>query len=202
MITIINYESGNIGSISSMLRKINISYQITENVLDIKEANKIILPGVGSYDSAILRLNEKNLFDIIKNKIFDNDTFVLGICLGMQLMCKGSEEGKESGFGYFKKTCKKFDHNNFDTKNTFMGWSNIIQKKKHSILNGISNENKYYFLHSFYYPICEYDTYSVSENGGKFSSIIIKNKTIGTQFHPERSHKFGMKILKNFSELK
>lgn len=201
MITIINYGSGNIGSISNMLKKINIAYRIAEKVSDVENADKIILPGVGSYDSAILKLKEKNLFNTIKNKIFDDDTFILGICLGMQLMCKGSEEGKETGFGYFNNMCKKFNQHKHETRGTFMGWSKITTIKKHKIFKDVTNENKYYFLHSFYYPKCEKDTYGVSENGVEFSSIIIKNRKIGTQFHPERSHNFGMKILKNFSEL-
>ena len=200
MITIVNYESGNVASIANMLKKLTVKHEITDDISKIENANKIILPGVGSYDTAIKKLHQKNLFKIIKKKIFDEEIYILGICLGMQLMCYGSEEGKEKGFGYFNHICQKFKDNE-NTKKTFMGWSKLKVQKPHKIFSDIKEDNRFYFLHSFFYPIEKDETYSITSNGYDFSSVIIKNKKIGAQFHPERSHFFGMKILKNFSNL-
>ena len=201
MIVIINYNTGNVGSISNMIKKVNGKCLITDDNNIISKATKIILPGVGNYGRAIQSLKDKKIFDTLKNKINSNDCYILGICLGMQLLCEGSNESKGEGLGVFKGKCKKFSDESKDSQQTFMGWSNVFKKKDHPLFNNINEKNKFYFLHSYFYPMHEKYTYCYSTNKLEFSTLIIKDKIFGMQFHPERSHSFGQKILENFINL-
>lgn len=201
MIVIIDYGTGNLGSISNMIRKVNGECIVTNDIEKISNASKIILPGVGSYGRAVQALKEKKIFDILRDKMISKDSYILGICLGMQLLCEGSEESKEEGFGVFEGLCKKFSNEPLTPLQTFMGWSKIIKKKNHELFKDINEINRFYFLHSYFYPLHENYTYCYSTNSFKYSAFIVKDKIFGLQFHPERSHHFGKKIFENFINL-
>ena len=197
-IVIIDYNIGNISAIANMLYRIGEKPIITNDHKDIDTSDIIILPGVGSFDRAIKNLKEKNLIDILKKKIKDN-TKILGICLGMQILCNGSEEGNEEGLKVFDVFCKSF--NSPDSAGIFMGWSDIKVVKEKNNFNFL-NESKFYFLHKYYFPFHKDYSIAVSENNFDFSSIVKKNNVFGAQFHPEKSHNYGINFFKNFINLK
>ena len=197
-IVIIDYETGNTSAISNMLKKIGEKPKITDNYNEINNAELIILPGVGSFDSGIKKLEEKNLKDILQKKI-DENTKILGICLGMQILCEGSEEGNKEGLKVFKSICKSFDKNN--SMEVFMGWSDIKFIKNDQEFEFIK-KSKFYFLHKYYLPVVENYTLATSENNFQFSSIVRNKNVYGVQFHPEKSHNYGINFFKNFINLK
>lgn len=197
-IAIIDYNTGNISAISNMLYRIGEKPIITNNHQDIDTSDIIILPGVGSFDRAIKNLQEKNLISILNKKIKDN-TKILGICLGMQILCNGSEEGNEEGLKVFDVFCKSF-HSPYSAS-IFMGWSDIkVVKQKNNF--SFLNESKFYFLHKYYFPFHKDYSIAVSENNFDFSCIVKKNNVFGAQFHPEKSHNYGINFFKNFIDLK
>lgn len=201
MIKLIDYKVGNLNSIGNMLRKIDVDYRIINDIRDLDYDDKIILPGVGSFDTAIKNLKETRFFDEIKNNIYRKNYKLLGICLGMQILCNSSEEGVEKGLGLFDAVCKKFQSkkNNLET---LIGWMSIKKIKKNLLLENLETNNRYYFLHSYYVENNKDFTIATSlKDDFIYSSIIFKKNIYGVQFHPERSHKYGMKILKNFSNL-
>ena len=201
MIKIIDYGTGNIYSISNMLDKIKVKNSIVSSKINLNKNDKIILPGVGSFDKAIKNLKKNGLYEELKHNYIEKNYKILGICLGMQILCRGSEEGNEEGLNYFNSVCKKFiriDHN----QSTTMGWMKIKTKNNDPILSGIDKNSRFYFLHSYYISANEDFTISHANNFQTNYSCIIKNKNIyGIQFHPERSHNYGMKILENFSKI-
>jgi glutamine amidotransferase len=202
MITIIDYGIGNIGSIKNMLKKIGAKSEITSDLNTIEKARKIILPGVGSFDYGMKQLKENNLINILNKKVIDEQTPLLGICLGMQLLSKRSEEGEEAGLGWIDASTIKFVKVTEDLKIPHMGWNTVEKKRESRLLTDLPAESKFYFVHS-YHVKCHVasDIILSSSYGTEFTCAIEKGNVLGVQFHPEKSHKFGMQILKNFSEL-
>ncbi|NOU18346.1 MAG: imidazole glycerol phosphate synthase subunit HisH [Bacteroidales bacterium] len=203
MITIINYGMGNLGSITNMIKRVGFSSEITSDLLKIESASKIILPGVGHFDKAMQNIISLGLLDIIKKKALVDKTPILGICLGMQLMCKNSEEGNEKGIGLINAEVKKFKFsNNILYKVPHMGWNLINISKESPLLFGMNETPRFYFVHS-YYVMCNdiNDVLSTTSYGFDFHSSFAHNNIMGVQFHPEKSHKFGMQLLKNFINL-
>ena len=195
-ISIVDYNTGNCQSILNMIQKLGYESEISSTSETIINSDIIILPGVGSFDRAIYNLNDKKLIETIKFKVNENKSKILGICLGMQILCQSSAEGNEKGLGYFDLSCEDFSK--IRNTNTMMGWSYL---KKSNNANLVSKEDKFYFLHRFFCPVDERFTIAVATNKNiDFSAIIKRNNVFGVQFHPERSHKFGLKFLKNFIE--
>ena len=203
MIVIINYGMGNINSIYHKLQKHTDNIIVTNDKVEIEKANKIILPGVGHFAKGMENIRSLGLIDILNNKVLRENTPIFGICLGMQLMTEGSEEGNAKGLGWIKGNTKlfKFDGINTDLPVPNVGWREIniiIKNEKYS--KGIRSDDKFYFTHS-YYINCEdkNDISSTSYYGFEFVASIKKNNIIGTQFHPEKSHIRGFDILKRFA---
>ena len=203
MIVILAYNMGNVGSVLNMIKKIGYDAKITNNKEEILNAEKIIIPGVGSYNNGIENLKDLNLIDILNKKIMIDKIPVLGICLGMQLMAEGSEEGALSGLGWIKGKFVRFNNNLSNTlKVPHMGWNFINIKKQSKILYNLPENPRFYFVHSYYaLPENNEDILTTTNYGHEFVSSFEKDNIIGVQFHPEKSHKFGMSILKNFIEL-
>lgn len=200
-ITIIDYDMGNVGSILNMINFIGFKAKITNNPKEIMASDKIILPGVGSFDEGIKNLKKNKLIDIINEKVLIKKTPILGICLGFQLMTKSSEEGRLSGLGWLDANTIKFD----STKNRIphMGWNTINIQKNHILLNKLNKkETKFYFVHS-YYVACNNssDILTTTNYGLEFTSSIQKENIFGVQFHPEKSHKYGIQLFNNFLKL-
>ncbi len=202
MITIVNFGLGNIASISNMLNRIGIPSTLATEVGHIKQANKIILPGVGSFDSAVRNLKSNHLIPILKRKVLQDKIPALGICLGMQLLCKSSEEGHQKGLGWIEAECRRFKFAPpSKLKIPCMGWNHIQFNHDNPLFKGLQNP-KFYFVHA-YHAVCQHPANSIAsaEYGYEYTVAIQKDNIYGVQFHPEKSHKYGMQLLKNFSEI-
>ena len=200
MISIIDYGMGNSTSVKKAFDFLNIKCSITSSLDEIKKANKILIPGVGAYDDAIDALHSLNLFDELKELILIDKKPILGICLGMQLLANSSLESKDKkGFGFIDTECKKFDCN---LKVPHVGWNNIEIVNKDSLLfKNIPDNSDFYFVHSYHFDENVAEKSSVVDYGYKFTSSLEKDNIFGLQFHPEKSQKYGLEILKNFGDI-
>jgi glutamine amidotransferase len=190
---------GNLGSISNLLSKIGVKSIITSEIEIVKNSNKIILPGVGSYDNAVKKLSDLDLFNTIIDLAKNENVNILGICLGMQLLGTRSEEGSAYGLNLIPGLVKKFEANK-NIKVPHMGWNQVTFKQS-KLFEGL-DENRFYFVHSYYFDCMdESNVFGKTKYGDEFTSFICNGNVMGVQFHPEKSHKFGMKLLQNFSKL-
>lgn len=202
-VVIVDYKMGNLFSIKNMLSKLGTTAVVSSSLKDISSAEKLILPGVGAFDTAVSNLRTLDLIPTLNKKVLSEKTPVLGICLGMQLFSKKSEEGKLPGLGWINGETVKF---NFGEKSTLkiphMGWNAVIPHKKSSIFKNSDDEQRFYFVHS-YHVICKdcADVLATTNHGFDFVSALNHKNIYGVQFHPEKSHKFGMRLLRNFLEL-
>ena len=199
MIVIVDYGMGNLGSIANMIKKVGYKSIITSDLKELKKATKLILPGVGSFDNGMRNLKELGMIEVLNQKVLIEKTPVLGICLGMQLMTKSSEEGKLSGLGWIDAETKKFVSDTL--KIPHMGWNIIKHQKNSQLFDEIEREKRFYFVHS-YCVSCnqEADILTNTNYIQDFVSSFEKENIVGVQFHPEKSHKFGMNLIKNFVE--
>lgn len=192
MIAIVKYNAGNITSVQNALERLGYSSMVTDNPKLIQQAEKVIFPGVGEASSAMQYLREKGLDEVIKNLTQP----VLGICLGQQLMCRFSEEGNTECLGIFNTIVKKFEPR---LKVPHMGW-NTLETQNSELYNGISSEENFYFVHSYYAEISQ-ETTAVCDYIVPFSASMQKNNFYATQFHPEKSSQAGEQLLLNFLQL-
>jgi glutamine amidotransferase len=202
-IVIVDYGLGNPGSILNMLRYLDIEATISDNSSVISNAKKLILPGVGSFDNGIKNLKTSGLYDVLMQKVLGQKIPILGICLGMQLMTINSEEGIENGFGWIDAVTKKFDFTpERGLKVPHIGWNRVNTENPNIIMYELQDISKFYFVHS-YYVSCRrpHDIVCSTTFGIDFTSVFAKDNIYGCQFHPEKSHKYGMQLLKNFNSL-
>jgi glutamine amidotransferase len=202
MLTIIDYKMINLGSILNMLKKVGVKeLVVASSTKEILAASKIIMPGVGSFDQAIQRINSLKILEVLKEKALIEQIPFLGICLGMQLMTNSSEEGELPGLGLIDAHVKKFSFskdNNF--KIPHMGWNQVYISKKTKLFND-EDIKRFYFVHS-YYVECnnKSDIFLTTKHGNDFTSGFEHKNLIGVQFHPEKSHIYGFNLFKNFVE--
>ncbi|MBT8313101.1 MAG: imidazole glycerol phosphate synthase subunit HisH [Maribacter sp.] len=188
-IVIINYGAGNIQSIKFAFQRLGYNAILTHDVNEIKNADRVIFPGVGEASSAMKMLRQSTLDNLIP----ELKQPVLGICLGMQLMCNSSEEGNTKGLGIFNTDVVKFSDK---VKVPQIGWNEITELKS-ELFKGIADRKHIYMVHSFYAPLCK-ETIATSDYGLKYSAALAKDNFYGVQFHPEKSSDVGERILKNF----
>lgn len=202
-VVIIDYGLGNLGSISNMLKKIGAEAKISSKEADIFNAKKLVLPGVGSFDSAIKNIRDLGLGELLNEMVLVRKTPILGICLGMHLLTNGSEEGVMSGFGWINAETIRFRFvEGKKIKIPHMGWNSLKVNQYSPILTGINVDHRFYFVHSYHVAgCCNEDMLATTFYGYDFVSAIQKENIIGVQFHPEKSHKYGLMIFKNFLEL-
>ena len=202
MITIVDYGLGNLGSVLNMLKRIGVEGEIKSDLKSIENASKLILPGVGAFDAAMKKLNESNLTSVLKIKALEEKTPIMGICLGMQILMNSSEEGSKAGLGLIDGEVKKFSYDDSQLKIPHMGWNYVYMSRNNApLFNGLG-ESKFYFVHSYYVKVKDKTNSLLTTNYGiEFDSGVMKDNIYGFQFHPEKSHKFGMKLFENFAEL-
>ena len=191
---------GNLGSVKNMLKKVGAIFKVSTSKEDILNASKLILPGVGSFDKGIENLKRLGYFDIIKKKVIEDKIPILGICLGMQLLTNSSEEGESNGFGFVDASSKKFVfEKDSKLKVPHMGWNIVKLQKDSTLFKGLDDEIRFYFVHSFAVECNDKaDILATTYHGYEFVSIFEKDNIIGAQFHPEKSHKFGITFFRNF----
>lgn len=198
---IIDYGMGNPGSIAHTLQRMKTRSLITSDIKEIKEAEHIIIPGVGSFDKGMENLQKTDLIEHLYEQIVDNKIPTLGICLGMQLFTSFSEEGDGAGLGWIPGETIRFaiEKTDFPYRIPHMGWNSVIQVKSDPILEGITTEDRFYFVHSYHVSSIQQENI-LAETSYKyrFPSIIRKDNIWGIQCHPERSHKSGITFLTNF----
>lgn len=201
MITIVDYGMGNLGSVLNMLKKIGVKATISSSHDEILSADKLILPGVGAFDAAITRIQDVGLNRILDQKAMVDRIPILGICLGMQILTRGSEEGKLPGFGWVPAQAKRFPVQP-DFKVPHMGWNMVCPSNASRLTENFDKEARFYFVHSYAVFVDKAENSILkTEYGIEFDSAIQRDNIYGVQFHPEKSHRFGMQILKNFAEL-
>ena len=202
MITIVDYGMGNLGSMRNMFKRIGVKARIESDPEVIGQAKKLVLPGVGAFDAAMNRINSTtNLRDVLDRKALTEKVPLLGVCLGMQLLTNGSEEGALPGLGWIPGETTRFPRLD-GLKVPHMGW-NIAQPSVSSPLTeGVAAESRYYFVHSYFVKVENPENSLMRTHYGlDFDSAIGRENIFGVQFHPEKSHRFGMRILKNFAEI-
>jgi len=199
MIVIIDYGVGNLRSVQKSFERAGVKAIISNDKEVINEASKLILPGVGHFEHAMNSLKNSGLLKTINTKVLEGNTPILGICLGMQLMTKFSEEGNIEGLGWVDAKTRKF---NIDFKVPHIGWSTSEKVKENKFTKGVEISDEFYFVHS-YYVETEDDSLNMFETkySHKFTSGFCKGNIYGVQFHPEKSYSKGIQLLKNFSEL-
>ena len=201
MITIVDYGMGNLGSILNMFKRIGVQASVKSDMEAIRSADKIILPGVGAYDAAMERIAASGLRDILEHKALNEKVPVLGICLGMQLLTRGSEEGKLPGLGWIDADTRRFPAQS-GLKVPHMGWNIALPTNPSPLTINLGDEPRFYFVHSYFVTVDDpADSIMRTTHGVTFDSAVQHGNIFGVQFHPEKSHKFGMQLLKNFAEL-
>ncbi|MGB0383231.1 MAG: imidazole glycerol phosphate synthase subunit HisH [Ardenticatenaceae bacterium] len=203
MIVIIDYGMGNLGSIANMLKKVGVKGIISSDISVIEQADKLILPGVGAFDNGMKKLAELGMIDLLNAKVIQEKTPVLGLCLGMQLLTRKSEEGNLPGLGWLEgETIRfNFEANEQRLKVPHMGWNYIHVKQQSKLFADMPEESRFYFVHSYHLVgLDQQNVLATTFYGYEFPSIVMKENIMGAQFHPEKSHKFGLRLLKNFVE--
>lgn len=201
MLTIVNYGVGNLASISNLLTHLGIQSEICSRPADILRATQLLLPGIGAFDAAMIKLRSSGLNGPLHRRVIEDRIPILGICLGMQIMCNASEEGNTTGLGWFNTNIRRFDRSAMAEPKAIphMGWNEVRKIKSHPVLTELPEESRFYFAHS-YHAVCDDSTNILLETdyGYRFASALARDNIVAVQFHPEKSHKFGMALMSNF----
>jgi glutamine amidotransferase len=200
MITIIDYGLGNLGSVLNMMKKIGVEAQITSDLNVIAKAQKILLPGVGAFDAAMEKLTDTELRKVLDQKVLIEKIPALGICLGMQLLTRGSEEGNLAGLNWVPAYTYRFPSSQL--KVPHMGWNLVTKKTPSPLTEQFDEAFRFYFVHSYYVKADDERNSILTTNYGvTFDSAVQRDNVFGAQFHPEKSHRFGMQLFKNFAKV-
>lgn len=203
MITIVNYGLGNIQAFVNIYKRLNIPVRVALTAEDLTGTERIILPGVGSFDWAMECLNRSGMRELLNDLVLKQKCPVLGICVGMQMMAQRSEEGELPGLGWIDAEVNRFDESSFhqQTHLPHMGWNDVSPVIGNSLFSGLEDP-RFYFLHSYYFlPTHPSNTLATTNYNGSFVSAAKADNIYGVQFHPEKSHQWGVQLLKNFAEL-
>lgn len=203
MISIVDYGLGNVRAFENIYRRLGIVAHPVTSAEKLAGASKIILPGVGAFDWAMQSLQQSGMLETLNELVLNKKVPVLGVCVGMQLMAKSSEEGRLHGLGWIDATVKRFDQSLFNqcTHLPHMGWNDVEASNTCPLFHGIEDP-LYYFLHSYFVePNSSVDVVAYSSYGKRFACGIALDNIFATQFHPEKSHQWGVRLLKNFAEL-
>jgi glutamine amidotransferase len=204
LIAIVNYGLGNIQAFVNIYKRLNIPVSVANTADKLVSANKIILPGVGAFDWAMTLLNSSGMRAALDEFVTEKKKPILGICVGMQMMAKRSDEGKLMGLGWVDGEVKKFAESGSTLKARLphMGWNDVTPRSPNGLFRNLASGARFYFLHSYYFlPLQENQVCAVTNYNGPFASAVCSGNMFGVQFHPEKSHQWGIQLLKNFAEL-
>ena len=204
MITVIDYGLGNVLAFVNAYSRLNIPVAVAKSANDLVNATKLVLPGVGSFDNAMQQLDQSGMRQPVEQLVLQNAMPVLGICVGMQMLAKCSDEGELPGLGWIDSKVKKFDLSAMPpgTNLPHMGWNDVKPVVDGGLFKGMEQDARFYFLHSFYFECYQQpNVLAVTDYGGQFSCAVRRDNVYGVQFHPEKSHHFGSQLLKNFAEV-
>lgn len=202
MIALVNYGLGNIQAFFNIYKRLNIPVSVAETPAQLEQADRIILPGVGAFDYALSRLDESGMRPCLEHLVNTEGRPVLGVCVGMQMMATRSDEGKLPGLGWIDAEVVRFDDSKFAQRTHLphMGWNDVCPRQTDSLFKDMPSP-RFYFLHSYYMSLKDSgDALAVTDYGGSFVSAVRSGNVFGTQFHPEKSHRWGIALLKNFAE--
>jgi glutamine amidotransferase len=202
MLVILDYNVGNCGSILNMVRKVGGRAIISADHGDIAAADRLILPGVGAFDHGMDELERRGLIAPLTQKVLGGGTPILGICLGMQLFGRASEEGHKPGLGWIDAHTVRFRSPKVaqtPLRIPHMGWNHIAPQRSHPLLDGLSRQSRFYFVHS-YHMLCDRpdNVLCTTNYGDDFTSAVVHGNIVGVQFHPEKSHRYGLQLIRNF----
>ena len=204
MITIIDYGLGNIQAFVNLFKRLHIPVLVAKKTDDLSGATKLILPGVGAFDHALQQLADSGMRQTLDDLVLNKKIPVLGICVGMQMLACASDEGKMQGLGWIQGHVRAFNSMSqfSDLPLPHMGWNDVTPVADCRLFSGLDIDSRFYFLHSYFFE-CEQDESSIAtaSYGLNFSCAVAENNIFGVQFHPEKSHHFGMRLLKNFADL-
>jgi imidazole glycerol-phosphate synthase subunit HisH len=204
MIAIIDYGLGNIKAFANVYKRLNIPSVIATRTTDLQDANKLLLPGVGSFDQAMGLLEKSGMKQMLDELVLEKNVPILGICVGMQILADSSEEGTRPGLGWIRGEVRKFDFSSNGNLLSIphMGWNDVKLYKKTDLFNDLDNDSRFYFLHSYYFCCTNaQDVVAVTDYGYEFASVVNSGNVYGVQFHPEKSHHWGTRLLENFANL-
>ena len=202
MLCIVDYNTGNVGSILNMCKRAGISAVSASDIGTVRSSTHLLIPGVGAFDNGIKNLRESGLDTILAEEVLSKQKPVLGVCLGAQIMLESSSEGNEKGLGWIKGRCEKFESGN-NIKVPHMGWNSLTIRCNDGIFNEMpANPPRFYFVHSYYFSLeKEENIIATTQYGIEFSSAFKNSNIYGVQFHPEKSHMFGLQLLLNFMRI-
>lgn len=203
MITIIDYGVGNVMAIANIYKRLNIPVTMARDAAAVRSASKVVLPGVGAFDWAMKRLNDSGMREPLDERVASGACDVIGICVGMQMLADRSDEGHTPGLGWVPGEVKLFDEGRFKvpTHLPHMGWNDVVPQPGQPLFKGMETDARFYFLHSYYFvPRDAADVLSSADYGGPFTCGVRRGRVAGVQFHPEKSHQWGITLLKNFAE--
>lgn len=200
MISIIDYGLGNILAFRNVYERLNIQVAVAKSADDLTRSTKLILPGVGAFDHAMERLEASGMRPAIEERVLRHGMPVLGICVGMQMLAAGSEEGKLPGLGWIGGAVKRFRGAALALPQ--MGWNDVAPVRPGGLFAGMEKDSRFYFLHSYYFECRDQqDSLAIADYGGGYSCAVARGSIYGVQFHPEKSHHWGVQLLKNFAEM-
>lgn len=203
MITIVDYGLGNVQAIANIYRRLELPVQLAHSAAELAGATHVILPGVGAFDWAMSRLDQSGMRGMLDQLVLDSRRPVLGICVGMQMMARGSDEGHAAGLGWLDAQVRLFDDSKFSgrTHLPHMGWNDVDPVRTDSLFRDMPDA-RFYFLHSYYFePNDPHDVLATTVYGERFACAVQRGNVYGVQFHPEKSHGWGIQLLKNFASL-
>jgi len=201
VIAIVHYGVGNVGAIANIYKKLGIEVALATSAAELRAAEQIILPGVGAFDWAMGRLNGSGMRDALEREVREEGKPVLGICVGMQMLARSSDEGRLAGLGWIDGEVKRFDVESA-VQLTHMGWNDLQVRAGDGLFRDLESDARFYFLHSYYFRAAsDEQVLAVTDYNGSFASSVRNGNVYGVQFHPEKSHQWGIKLLRNFAEV-
>jgi glutamine amidotransferase len=203
-ITIVDYGLGNLASIANMLKRIGAGSILASTPEQLREATSLILPGVGAFGKGMQNLHERGLVDALTRKAIDEKVPVLGLCLGMQLLVSSSEEASVPGLGWIEGRCVRFSPTGLapEIRIPHMGWNRVTRRTQHPLFDDLGPDARSYFVHAYHLvDVHEEDQLGSTDHGVRFPSVVARGNLMGVQFHPEKSHRFGMSLMRSFARM-